>query len=80
MPIYSLTYLNTSPIELSPHLYHCMGSMRSEVELRVPGTRPPTQQRDGDSRVLAVLSWPLLGVGESAAPFCTYRSFVRHMF
>lgn len=38
MPIYSLTYLNTSTVELNPHLYRCMGSMHSEVQLGVPGT------------------------------------------
>lgn len=45
MPIYSLPYLNTSTVELDPHLFHCMGSVHSEVSLGCQDTCPPTQQR-----------------------------------
>lgn len=50
MPIYSLTYLNTSTVELNPHLYRCTGSMHSEVWLGVPGSHALQPSRgSGDS-------------------------------
>lgn len=77
MPIYSPTYLNTSTMELNPQLYHCTGSMHSEVS--GPGTRPPTQQR-GRGLLSTGSSVGSAGGGRLAAPFCTYRSFIRHTF
>lgn len=58
MPIYSLTYLNTSTIELNPHPYHCMGAciLRSNSGCQEHASSNPAEG------MLGVLSWPLLGV------------------
>lgn len=63
MPIYSLTYLNTSTIELNPHLYHCMGAciLRSDSGCQQHTSSDPAE-RMGTPGMLGVLSWPLLGV------------------
>lgn len=62
MPIYSLTYLNTSTMELNPHLYHCVGAciLRSNPGCQEHMSSNPAEGM-GTPGVLGVLSRPLLG-------------------
>lgn len=65
MPIYSLMYLNTSSIELNPHLYHCMGAciLRSNSGCQEHTSSNPAEGM-GPPGTLGVLSWPPPGMEE----------------